>query len=494
MGSNGTVTNDSNDTAPTAIPETDSPPQSSAAIPDSPTPPADPPLSDTIDPEPDEASPLDTANFLSFEEWRKKNLADAGQSPDRVGRHSAHAKGSRRPPGMNAPLDSLDRVGSDGAKKAPAEHARNKDAGKTCKERFNYASFDCAATVVKTNAECRSSSAVLVENKDSYLLNECAAANKYLIVELCEDILVDTVVLANFEFFSSMVRAFRVSVSDRYPVKMDRWKELATFEARNSREIQAFLVEHPLIWARYLRIEFLSHYGNEYYCPVSLVRVHGTTMMEEFRRQEELARGDAGQEDDAEDILDTAQTPSSSTETWHPPMALRNTTASQSPTESPQSQSISSNSTSTKSRATTTSSPQPSPTTQESFFASLHKRLQSLESNSSLSLQYIESQSRILRDAFATVEKRQLNKTTRFLAHLNSTVAAELAGFRTLYDQLWQSTVLELDSARDRQARELHAMSRRLALLADELLWQKRLAVLQATLLLLCLGLLLFVR
>ncbi|OCL04389.1 hypothetical protein AOQ84DRAFT_269950, partial [Glonium stellatum] len=86
------------------------------------------------------------------------------------------------------------------------------------------------------------SSSVLVENKDSYMLNECAAPNKFLVVELCDDILVDTIVLANFEFFSSMFRTFRISVSDRYPVKLERWKELGVFEARNSRDIQAFLV------------------------------------------------------------------------------------------------------------------------------------------------------------------------------------------------------------------------------------------------------------
>jgi hypothetical protein len=35
---------------------------------------------------------------------------------------------------------------------------------------------------------------------------------------------------------------------------------------------------------RYLRIEFLAHYGNEFYCPVTLLRVHGTTMMEEYKK------------------------------------------------------------------------------------------------------------------------------------------------------------------------------------------------------------------
>ncbi|KAK3045007.1 hypothetical protein LTS18_014799, partial [Coniosporium uncinatum] len=268
-------------------------------------------------------SPLDNENFLSFEEWKKKNLENTGQSPDTLGQgHGTEPR--RRPSNINNALDALgddieidiDFGGFGG--KGPGERAqddrqrastqntatatpdvvpnaarpRSKDAGKTCKERFNYASIDCAATVLKTNPRCKSSSSVLVESKDSYMLNECSAPNKFIILELCDDILIDTLVLANFEFFSSMTRTFRVSVSDRYPVKLDRWKDLGTFEARNSREIQAFLIENPLIWARYLRIEFLTHYGNEYYCPTSLIRVHGTTMMEQFKQDEDAARDD----------------------------------------------------------------------------------------------------------------------------------------------------------------------------------------------------------
>ena len=635
----------------------------------------------SIEPEVETDSPLDNANFLSFEEWKNQNLARAGQSPENVGQGRGASSGSggrRRPVSINNALDSLgedaeieldfggfgdagqadggtaswasgtrqrsdsSKTGDEGENVPPSSRARSKDAGKTCKERFNYASFDCAATVLKTNLQCKSSSSVLVENKDSYMLNECAAQNKFIIVELCDDILIDTVVLANFEFFSSMFRTFRISVSDRYPVKIDRWKELGVFEARNSRDIQAFLVENPLIWARYLRVEFLSHYGNEYYCPVSLLRVHGTTMMEEFRHQEEAARGEydfaepieeaegepvttamsVAEEDAAKGTLEM---PSEHVKVTEPPSAeefRKEENASQSVTQedprshhaepepvqdtqkSSQNESVQpaqstnielstsetqsgsqppsdarkvapaspindihggsagaasavsggaersdpapsgSDSTSTGASSSTSSSqnatsgssastshaaskpstndtsgtpptkppspstdqaqtrplpshtqPQPAnPTTQESFFKSIHKRLQQLESNSTLSLQYIEEQSRILRDAFIHVEKRQLTKTTTFLATLNTSVLAELKSYRVQYDQLWQSTILELESHRESHEAEMGAVSARLSLLADELVWQKRMAVVQSTLLLLCLGLVLFVR
>ncbi|GAB7322756.1 hypothetical protein MBLNU13_g05334t1 [Cladosporium sp. NU13] len=639
------------------------------------------------EPETETDSPLDNANFLSFEDWKRQNLVKAGQSPDNIGVRSQPLGGERKRPGINNALDTLgdeseielDFSGfgashdndnrersSRGASEATdaqsslaPQTARSKDAGKTCKERTNYASFDCAATILKNNPESKSGSSVLVENKDSYMLNKCSAPNKFLIVELCNDILVDTIVLANYEFFSSIFRHFRISVSDRYPVKPEKWKDLGTFEARNTREVQAFLVENPLIWARYLRIEFLSHYGKEYYCPVSLLRVHGTTMMDEFRHQEEIARGESQDEEivaepdvpvqtavpqealtaspeveqssvSADDLpvtmppeshtsavpgdhaapdgkaeesvstcpvqsnglqvfnafrysyatcpldegLFTTNTATSSSVSANGPMSSADINASMSSSHSAataprsgdsvtttvsseqfqrqssqpsdsqntittapgsngkvenvntstnanQSSSSSTSSTiaappvsrpreeavitslpksntlpsdSTRAVPSSTTAHPAQPSTQESFFKSVHKRLQQLESNSTLSLQYIEEQSRILRDAFSKVEKRQLTSTTNFLAHLNSTVMGELQGFRKAYDQLWQSTVIELEGQREQYQREMLALSTRLTLVADELVWQKRMGIVQSTLLLLCLALVLFNR
>ena len=111
------------------------------------------------------------------------------------------------------------------------------------------------------------------------MLNKCGASSKIVIVEMCEDILVNTVVLANFEFISSTFKEFRISVTDRYPTNERGWKSLGTFVGNNTRSIQVFAVENPLIWARYIRIEFISHYGSEFYCPLTLLRIHGTTMM-----------------------------------------------------------------------------------------------------------------------------------------------------------------------------------------------------------------------
>ena len=604
----------------------------------------------------EEASPLDDSKFLSYEEWKKQNLQNAGQS-EHLGREERLEKiGSRkRPTNIHTALDSLGDdaeidldftgfipdapdlatppkppMGGELAKEAlavapSAARARSMDAGTTCKERFNYASFDCAANILKHNPEATSSGAVLGENKDSYMLNQCSANNKFLILELCDDIWIDTIVLANFEFFSSIFRTFRVSISDRYPVKIDKWKTVGIFEARHSRDVQAFLVENPSIWARYVRIEFLTHYGNEYYCPVSLVRVHGTTMLEEYKRDLNSAQGE---EDSVEDEADAAENaaegnlvyegiadvvpsaesrlavpdtvdhhamneskneskeefqddtdqciissslnqsveaPMANQDNFSPNTAAKlfghaNNTCACDVSVQPESmtlhknakrgpseneiatkrdstinktvsvtamehlnesshEAVSSNSSTTlpedggkasgtiiaaattngtttvKSKPSQTSaSTQASPTMQESFFKSVQKRLQMLETNSSLSLQYIEDQSRALRDAFGKVEQRQLAKTTTFLDYLNRTVLSELRDFRQQYDQLWQSTVFELDSQRERYQQETTAMNTRLGILADEVIYQKRISIIQMILILVCLALIIFSR
>ncbi|CCD25549.1 Slp1p NDAI_0F02310 [Naumovozyma dairenensis CBS 421] len=177
------------------------------------------------------------------------------------------------------------------------------------KRRYNYASLDCAATIVKTNPEAMGSTSILVENKDSYLLNPCSVKQKFIIIELCEDILVEEIDIANFEFFSSTFKQIRVSVSDRFPVKENNnkdgggWKILGKFEAINNRELQRFKIENPQIWARYLKIEILSYYDNEFYCPISLVRVHGKTMMDEFKSEQQEQQQNNNQKDNKDALL-----------------------------------------------------------------------------------------------------------------------------------------------------------------------------------------------
>lgn len=583
-----------------------------------------PPASDTA------ATP-----FMSFEDWKEMMLKETGQDPQdlHLRNSSGRQKGDRPSPDVDEALgeegeisltfdygegegirtgtyaDSATSNTSDDADEAlvsrdgKAPIHRSKDAGKTCKERFSYSSFDAGATILKAGPQAKNAKAILVENKDSYMLLECAAQNKFVIVELSDDILIDTIVIANFEFFSSMIRHFRVSVSDRYPVKMDKWREVGIFEAANSRDIQAFLVQNPQIWAKYVRIEFLTHYGNEYYCPVSLLRVHGSRMLDSWKdsetgREDEALDGEEEEEqqDKAEEAVPIPTT------TFTPPVAVVETNASQardadevtpayaptslppadngpfyhltatcaaspasvadvkpgdsrsSPTgeavnrqsrdggatgpEPPSSEHLRSNVTQARDASTASPSKQANstkpaadpaqtsadaadaagtasvtsqgaaksrgggtasasaatPTVQASFFNSITKRLQQVEANLTLSLKYVEDQSRLMQEALQKTEQKQVSKLTRFLGDLNHTVLAEMRNVREQYEQIWQSTVLALESQREQSERDIVALSTRLNLLADEVVFQKRMAIVQAILLLSCLFLVIFSR
>ncbi|OWB56581.1 hypothetical protein B5S28_g2488 [[Candida] boidinii] len=251
----------------------------------------------------------DKAYFMSFEEWKKIKVDE--NEINNINQKSSRSVNKNIHENQNSPQELSDHlngpIGDDMELDISMFGVSPKDLeGKIYKDRFNYASFDCAATIIKTNSKAKKASAILNENKDSYLLNECSVANKFVIIELCEDILVDEVAIANYEFFSSGFKKLRFSVSGKFPVPANGWKVLGEFTAKNSRELQNFSIKNPFIWARYFKIEILSHYGNEYFCPISTIQVHGKTMMEKFKMEEEEQIGDLidSESTDNEDIIE----------------------------------------------------------------------------------------------------------------------------------------------------------------------------------------------
>ncbi|SAM09125.1 hypothetical protein [Absidia glauca] len=192
----------------------------------------------------------------------------------------------------NGPVSTSENTYEEGEYIAPQKQQQRRSSNKkhfaqvplkSLKERFNYAWTICAATVRDVNKEARGAQSILFESKDQYLLNKCSA-DKFVIINLCEEILIDTIVLANFEFFSSTFKDFRVYVANTYPTK--DWQLLGQWQAKNTRDLQVFKVQDSIGWFEYIKIEFLTHYGHEYYCPLSLVRVHGMPMMEYYNAVE----------------------------------------------------------------------------------------------------------------------------------------------------------------------------------------------------------------
>ncbi|XP_026230345.1 SUN domain-containing ossification factor-like isoform X2 [Anabas testudineus] len=198
--------------------------------------------------------------------------------------------------------------------KTQSTHTSNNGASHTVKKvqkNFNnYASVECGAKILGSNPEAKSTSAILKENMDLYMLNPCS--NKiWFIIELCEPIQVKQLDIANFELFSSTPKDFLVSISDRYPT--NKWLKLGTFHARDERTVQSFPLDEHLyakyvkMFTKYIKVELVSHFGCEHFCPLSLIRVFGTSMVEEY---EEIA-DPSERPDDPDDDLDhpSAYTP-----------------------------------------------------------------------------------------------------------------------------------------------------------------------------------------
>lgn len=142
---------------------------------------------------------------------------------------------------------------------------------------YNYASANKGAKVLAYNKEAKGASNILDKDKDKYLRNPCSAEEKYVVLELSEETLVDTIEIANFEHYSSNFKYFDLFSSLVYPT--DSWVKLGNFTAANVKHAQRFSLSEPK-WARYLKINLLSHYGSEFFCTLSVVEVYGVDAVE----------------------------------------------------------------------------------------------------------------------------------------------------------------------------------------------------------------------
>ncbi|XP_061238633.1 SUN domain-containing ossification factor isoform X4 [Bos javanicus] len=205
-----------------------------------------------IDPTPVTNS-KDPEDIPTFDEWKKKVME--------VEKEKSLSAGQSMHPSSNGGLHATKKVQ---------------------KNRNNYASVECGAKILAANPEAKSTSAILIENMDLYMLNPCST-KIWFVIELCEPIQVKQFDIANYELFSSTPKDFLVSISDRYPT--NKWIKLGTFHGRDERNVQSFPLDEQM-YAKYVKVELVSHFGSEHFCPLSLIRVFGTSMVEEY---EEIA-------------------------------------------------------------------------------------------------------------------------------------------------------------------------------------------------------------
>lgn len=220
-----------------------------------------------------EPQPTEDELLLSFEDWKAKLLAE-GRSNSATGSPAdadfAHHM-SRTDPALAA--DGSGNGGNEGGgvegqdgRTDPSNVHIPSTSGQTLPQdqldfgfgeqmlphfrvpltdRFNYASVECSARIHKAHKSAKSALSILSSKKDKYMLSPCTAKtadgkeeNHFVVVELCEDIRIDTVQLANFEFFSGVFKDFTVSVAKTYTPDVPEWTTMGTYRARNIRGVQ----------------------------------------------------------------------------------------------------------------------------------------------------------------------------------------------------------------------------------------------------------------
>lgn len=157
----------------------------------------------------------------------------------------------------------------------------------------NYASPDCGSKLMIANPEALHSSKVIQSNKDEYMLNKCRD-KIWFIIELCESIRPQKFDIANFELFSNLPKDIQVFGSHRYPTR--DWTNLSRAVGQEgNRGVQSFPIETEDFF-KYIKVEVLSHYGSEFFCPISLFRIYGLSEFEVIDTIEDATDHDENEE------------------------------------------------------------------------------------------------------------------------------------------------------------------------------------------------------
>ncbi|KAL6929187.1 hypothetical protein ACO0SA_002527 [Hanseniaspora valbyensis] len=182
-------------------------------------------------------------------------------------------------------------------------------------DKFNYASMDCMANIIESSkSNVKHSSNLLNNDLDKSLLfnyNSQKDKSKYVIIELCDLIKINSLEIGNLEQFSNNFKTFRISGKKWYNNNNinnnnnnsgdddydgeEEWHDLGTFEYTMPNSIQFFCVngtngiggERP--WIKYLKLEILDVEENVddfYYTPLTVFRVFGKDIFNDVEEKE----------------------------------------------------------------------------------------------------------------------------------------------------------------------------------------------------------------
>ena len=118
--------------------------------------------------------------------------------------------------------------------------------------RYDYASLDCSARIQSSSPQTQHASSLLHKSRDRYMLTPCKADQHWVAVELCDEIRIEAIEIAIWEFFSGIVREVRISVGgependDSSSEQSMEWEEVGVFFANNVRGVQVSRTSWPV--------------------------------------------------------------------------------------------------------------------------------------------------------------------------------------------------------------------------------------------------------
>ena len=194
--------------------------------------------------------------------------------------------------------DTIDKIN----KETPTEPIKLEDQKEVKKQKansFNWASFDSGATVLSFSDGIKSAKSIIINRKDKYMMMPCELQDKWFVIQLSEDIVIERIEITNFEHYSSNFKHVRIYAKmasndhhdddddddeddEQNESKKQIWNLISDVQLENTAKNVIEFTEKSNGW-RLLKVEILSYYGAEYYCTATQIKVFGSTMLAHWK-------------------------------------------------------------------------------------------------------------------------------------------------------------------------------------------------------------------
>lgn len=221
-------------------------------------------------------------DLVSFEDWKRRKLEEDGdedvEDSSSVDSTQAETSSSAPSSGSSGPVQQDNKTDSNNNTKSQNNTGKNdtKPSTKAANDadtpvpiskppvhnKYNYASPDCSARIHSSSRLTQHVSSILHKSRDRYMLTPCKADEHWVVVELCDEIRIEAVEIAVWEFFSGVVREVKVSVGgaeedeerdgEESSGVSNTWEDVGTFIGKNVRGVQVSLSSRAVSDIRHL--------------------------------------------------------------------------------------------------------------------------------------------------------------------------------------------------------------------------------------------------